>query len=64
MLIKMNWKPSYLKIYEKENGAILVTSLTGKYITVLRSDMPNLRNYLEKMDKIQYDRMRKHGIFI
>lgn len=64
MLINMNWKPSYIKLQEKPNGAILITSLTGKYITVIRSDMPKLREYLELMDNIQRKKMKKFGVFI
>ena len=59
MLIKMNWKPDNLLLKEHSNGAITVASLSGKYITVIDGRMNGLRNYLEKIDKIQGQRIKK-----
>jgi hypothetical protein len=59
MLIKIKKDFDFIKVHEKDNGAILVTSKEGKNITAIDARMPGVNNYLEKIDKIQGDRIKK-----
>lgn len=62
MLIDMKWKPSYLKLDTHESRkAMVIYSLSGNYITTLSTDMPYLKQYLERMDRLQGKRMKKYG---
>ena len=61
VLIKMNKIYDNIRLAEHSNGAILVRSLTGKYITIINSKIDGYKEELERIDRLQGKRMKLYG---